>query len=642
MLEKISFGLYNYRMKRIIATVFALFSIVFLAVSCGKRQIDEGDDKRIINSVVLVNFEGGGTFTDEKTKLVNAVFSSGENSLGGYISFVSEGKIAVSTEIIGEITLDNPSDYYMPAYAESEEGYELVNEVGYDNRMYKSGAPDPRGDKQSVETFLRTEELVAEIVQKLNENGLSANTDGDNDGIVDCLTFVFNLPSAPAANSLLWARQGEFLPVKASELVAVYYVDDEYSETEIKEQKLGNKSINDYIFMPLPMILTGENQSSAAICHEFLHVLGAADLYSYTDTEKEAVGELDIMAASFGGALSMPLSYTRYKMGFLSEGENIAPVLQSGEYDLFSTESGKGEIKAYKLVLPEFSARKESFYIEYREKVGYGAGLSNGFTGGAFIVYRVNEDNGYISSDGKTYGANYLGNAYGENEVYVFRFGKTDSSGGFEENETISKNNISHAAISDQAGYTSFGGEGKRGNVICYSDGTDTGVSVSFKRYNENGSATFEIKFDRNVKTSAEVDKPTIFKSRSGKITLSFDAPLQSGNMYILESDKLISGITAEGVISGKYGKIKAIPAAFMRAEISGEKNYIYVATDVGGELELYTYALKAEEKNIIKGALITGGIIFAVAAISVAIVAAVVTKKRRSLRGRDTNGDKK
>ena len=468
-------------MKRIIATVFAVFSLVFFAVSCGRGQIDEGDDKKIINSAVLVNFAGGETFTNEKTELTKAVFSSGENSLDSYISFVSEGKIAVSTEILGEITLDNPSDYYMPAYAESEEGYELVNEVGYDNRMYRSGAPDPRRDKQSAEGFLRTEELVAEVAQKLNEKGLKANTDGDNDGAADCLTLVFNLPSAPKANSLLWARQGEFLPVKASELGAVYHIDDKYSKTEIKEQKLGNKSINDYIFMPLPMIAANGTVEPAAICHEFLHVLGAADLYSYTDTGKEAVGELDIMAASYGGALSMPLSYTRYKIGFLSEGENIAPVLQSGEYDLFSTESGKGKIKAYKLVLPEFLARKESFYIEYREKIGYGEGLSNGFAGGAFIVYRVNEDNGYISSDGKTYGSNYLGNAYGENEVYVFRFGKISSSGGYEENETVSKNNVSHAAISDQAGYTSFGGEGEKGNIICYSDGTNSGVSVSFK-----------------------------------------------------------------------------------------------------------------------------------------------------------------
>lgn len=636
MLEKFTPGLYNCRMKRIIATVFAVFSLVVFAVSCGKGQIDYGDDKKIINSAVFVNFAGGEGFTNEKTERAKAVFSSGENSLEGYISFASEGKISVSTEILGEITLDNSSDYYMPAYAESEEGYELISEVGYDNRMYKGGTPDPRGDKQSAEAFLRTEELIAEATQKLNEKGLKANTDGDNDGAADCITLVFDLPFVPAANSLLWAKQGRFLAFNAGELGTAYYVDDKYSETEIKEQKLGNKSINDYIFMPLPMMVTGENLSSAAICHEFLHVLGAADLYSYTDKGKEAVGELDIMAASYGGIPAMPLSYTRYKIGFLSEGENVAPILKSGEYDLFSTESGKGKIKAYKLVLPEFSARKESFYIEYREKIGYGEGLSNDFTDGAFIVYRVNEDNGYVSPDGRTYGSNYLGNAYGENEVYVFRFGKTNSSGDFTENETVSKNNISHASISDKTGYTSFGGEGKKGNVICYSDGTNTGVSVSFKKRNENGSATFEIKFDRNVKTPAEVDKPTIFKSRSGKITLFLDAPMQSGNMYIFESDKLISGVTAEGVASGKYGETKTIPAAFMRAEISGEKNYVYVAEDTGGELKLYVYALKAEEKSIVKGALVTGGIIFAVAAISVVVVAVVMAKKRKSNAGDD------
>ena len=106
---------------------------------------------------------------------------------------------------------------------------------------------------------------------------------------------------------------------------------------------------------------------------------------------------------------------------------------------------------------------------------------------------------------------------------------------------------------------------------------------------------------------------------------------MQSGNMYIFESDKLISGVTTEGVASGKYGETKTVPAAFMRAEISGEKNYVYVAEDTGGELKLYVYALKAEEKSIVKGALVTGGAITAVAAVSVVVVAVVAAKKRKS-----------
>ena len=68
-----------------------------------------------------------------------------------------------------------------------------------------------------------------------------------------------------------------------------------------------------------------------------------------------------------------------------------------------------------------------------------------------------------------------------------------------------------------------------------------------------------------------------------------------------------------------------------MRAEISGEKNYVYVAEDTGGELKLYVYALKAEEKSIVKGALVTGGAITAVAAVSVVVVAVVAAKKRKS-----------
>ena len=169
-------------------------------------------------------------------------------------------------------------------------------------------------------------------------------------------------------------------------------MDEKYSGVDIKPQKLGNRSINDYIFLPYPMLEKRGDPNSAVACHEFMHVLGAADAYSYETADEEFVGELDVMASGYGRETpGMPLSYVLYKIGFLSEGENIAPVLAPGEYTLFSTESGRGETKAYKLVLPDYETKRESFYVEYREKTGYGAGLSSGFEDGAFIVYRVNE-----------------------------------------------------------------------------------------------------------------------------------------------------------------------------------------------------------------------------------------------------------
>ena len=53
------------------------------------------DDKKIINSAVFVNFAGGEGFTNEKAERAKAVFSSGENSLEGYISFASEASCSV-------------------------------------------------------------------------------------------------------------------------------------------------------------------------------------------------------------------------------------------------------------------------------------------------------------------------------------------------------------------------------------------------------------------------------------------------------------------------------------------------------------------------------------------------------------------
>ena len=589
--------------------------------------------ERLINSVVLVNFSGEKSFNDEMKSNVKSVFSDGENSLESYVSFISLGKTSVVTKIVGEVALDFTADYFMPAYAYSAEdaAYVKINENGYDNRRFNAdGNPDANGPKKSADEFLRSEELVAAANEKIT---CRTETDGNGDGAADCFALVFALDETPAEDSLLWAKKSVYLTGNADDLKGAYVVDEKYSGREIKSQKLGDKSINDYIFLPYPMLERKGKPNSVAACHEFMHVLGAADAYSYEGTGEEFVGELDVMASGYGGETpGMPLAYTLYKIGFLSEGENVAPVLAPGEYTLFSAESGRSKTKAYKLVLPEYKTKGESFYVEYREKTGYGAGLSSGFEDGAFIVYRVNERNGYARPGGG-FGKEYLGNAYGEPETFAFRFRQKLLFGGYYENPRVSTNGVSHAAISDLPGYTSFGENKSASGAITYSDGTETGVVVSFKRRNSDGSATFEINFDCNAEVSAEVDYCGITKDETG-IFAQFYSPFDGRNIYVLETDKPLSSHTPEDIVNGKFGEPTVTSAAFMRARLSGEKNYVYVVYEENGKFIEKKHVLTPVGSNFaLKKVLVSVGAFLAgAAAIIVAVAVCAAAKKHKNV----------
>lgn len=638
-LEKKARKLYNLIMKKVMKkTLAAVLAVIFLncfLYSCGKTESGnaEKDGSEKINTVVLVSFAGGGKFSDDMKAVTEKVFTGGENSLDSYVSFISMGKTSVKTQIVAEVTVDNGADYYSPAYELRGGAYEKVNENGYDNRRFSfKNEPDPNGTKSSIDAFFRTENLVAEVNEKL-KGQLSGEikTDGDNDGNADCLTLVLCLDAAPEKESVLWAKKSRFLSGETDGLSSAYVVDEKYSEKTIKEQKIGDKSIIDYIFLPYPLLEKDGKALSSAACHEFMHVLGAADLYSYEDERRELVGELDIMAVDRSEAAPvLPLSYTLYKIGFLSEGENIAPVLSGGKYTLFSTESGKGKIKAYKLVLPGYETKRESFYIEYREKIGYGAELSNGFDGGAFIIYRVNEDNGYILPNG-TYGEEYLGNAYGKDEVYVFRFMKRGFISDYTENEKVSLGGISYAAISDLPGYSSFGLGKGAADYVRYSDGDNAGVEISFVSRNEDGSATFEIHFDQSEEVAAEVDYQGIFREKSG-IFAEFTSPFVKGNVYVLETDKRLSSHSAEDIVNGKFGKPTITPLAFMRAKISGEKRFVYVVYEENGNYVEKAHVIKPSEgeaeKLFVKiGVISLGSAVVLIGGIFLA--AALISKKK-------------
>ena len=102
------------------------------------------------------------------------------------------------------------------------------------------------------------------------------------------------------------------------------------------------------------------SQQQGVIAHEFLHALGLPDLYRQ-DSSGEPVGQWDIMA-SVSSFLQYPLSYLRYRQGWLPAGP---PITQSGTYTLTAV-SGTGGDKLFMLKTP--LSDTEFICLEYRKK----------------------------------------------------------------------------------------------------------------------------------------------------------------------------------------------------------------------------------------------------------------------------------
>jgi len=117
---------------------------------------------------------------------------------------------------------------------------------------------NPNGYNGETQRRLREHALLRDAVNWINANSpvpASLNIDGDNDGLVDNISFIIRGGNGAWA-SLLWAHRW------------VLYTYDVF---------INGKQVWDYTFQP-------ESQVSVGIlCHELFHALGAPDLYHYDD-----------------------------------------------------------------------------------------------------------------------------------------------------------------------------------------------------------------------------------------------------------------------------------------------------------------------------------------------------------------------
>lgn len=609
--------------NKILATflLFALSLGLVLSVGCEAETVSE------INAVIMVEFVGVETpFTPNDEGLLKKAFS-GEESLKNFIYKNSNGKVNLDSRILATVRVPKPVDYFMPKYEYDyiEKQYNVINELGYDNRCYDySGVVNIDG-KQSVERFFREQELVYLTVEHANQTIAKLN----EDIVLSNLTIVPSKLNRSVVNgSVFWPHQAKVFTGDAQSLSEVYYMGD--TAGDIKSVKLGNKSINGYILLPYAFISDGETVNITTLCHEYMHALGAPETYSLT-SDTTLVGEFDITAGKDTKKPNLSLSYLRQKMGWLDEGEQIKGVPKSGEYFLTAVES-EGGVKAYKIALPDYYETGECFYVEYRT-LGEGS-LSTDPTDGV-IVYRVNEKNGYVNSKGET-GVAWYGNAYAE-EIYVFRFDRELGSF-YEKRQEITKNGICYATIADKVGYTVFGSDSGDKNAITYSNGKNTGVIVEFLS-KTNGVAKIKI-------TLPEVDYSSI-SQREGLVdgvanrrSLWFGKRGEDTLAYLLYTDKKLSNPTPENLISGQYGEVKIYQTAMLKVDLpkfDGYEKHVYLCYKTGDELsEVKTFRI-AGIKNV---NIVFVGVVAGVLGIGLPTAFFLIVKKLSSGTKNKNDGD--
>ena len=255
---------------------------------------------------------------------------------------------------------------------------------------------------------------------------------------------------------------------------------------------LYGKKVAQYNIVPRDnLILVGNVcMGYAVVSHEFLHSLGAPDLYRTggNNVAGQPVGIWDEMAEPLASGASYPLAYTRKDLGWL----DIQTVTESGDYTLQPAKAASGD-RAY--ILKTSRSDSEFFVIEYRpgsqNRFEYDSLYANeGYNiQGGLIVYRVN-----TSVQDHT-------NIRGENYIYVYRPGTAaDCEAATEESQVKSGvNAVRDAAITPTGSRTSLGSadlnEPCTKDTIFYSGGSNSGIVIDNVRFNDDGTATFHVEF---------------------------------------------------------------------------------------------------------------------------------------------------
>lgn len=384
---------------------------------------------QVDNLVLMVNFseDGANTFQTNFSRyqeMYTGPESEPNRSLSQYISTISDGQVTVNTyfpQVVNNVFLPVTIQGSASAYPDASYGVQFVQQV---------------------------------ITAAQNTSGLSFPTKLDSmrgDGYIDNLTIIVQIDGNNTS--------GAFGSRKA-----------DWGENQTL---LHGWHVGAYNVLPTNMLRLGTDydQGYALASHEFLHTLGAPDLYRTAGEAGDPVGRWWDLMAGANFTASYPLAYTRSELRWMQ----IETLKDSGTYTLWPAEGASGS-RAY--ILKTSRSDSEFFVVEYRKKPENRQDYDYYIPESGLIVYRVNN------------AVDYHTNKEGNNYIYVFRKDTKDPAKAQEDESkaTVGGQYRKSLGSSDlNAHYTS--------DTIFYSDGSNSGIVIDNVVTKEDGSVSFDVKF---------------------------------------------------------------------------------------------------------------------------------------------------
>ena len=386
---------------------------------------------QVDNLVLMVNFsdDGENTFQTNFSRyqeMYTGPASEPNRSVSTYISTISDGQVTVNTyfpQVVNNVFQPITIQGSASAYPDASDGARFVQQV---------------------------------ITAAQNTRGLSFPSKLDSmrgDRYIDNLTIIVQVDGDKTS--------GAFGSRKAD------WGDN--------QTLLYGWHVGAYNVLPTSMLRLGTayDQGYALASHEFLHTLGAPDLYRTAGEAGDPVGRWWDLMAGPNFTASYPLAYTRSKLRLME----IETLKDSGTYTLWPAEGTSGT-RAY--ILKTSRSDSEFFVVEYRKKPEKENRQDYDYyiPESGLIVYRVNN------------AVDYHTNKEGNNYIYVFRKGTTDPAKAQEEasQATVGGQYRKSLGSSDlNAHYTS--------DTIFYSDGSNSGIVIDNVVTKEDGSVSFDVEF---------------------------------------------------------------------------------------------------------------------------------------------------
>ena len=489
----------NLNINKILLIIFVFIGVVLLY----PNSVCAEEYDKVSNVVIFV--KGSDDSRDifnanTNWNLIEKMYNKNEmgsidNSFKNYIKTISEGKLEVEN--------------YFPQESEdklSVSTYTL---------------------SKSISEYKSSDSIVEEVIDAVKNSKISYNInsklDNMNTSYLDNLTIIVQ---GKSDNSIIGSHKAE------------------YSGTN----KINGLSVSNYNIIPSADLVSDDGTTNVAryaqvkISHEFLHTLGLPDLYRKTDVG-EPVGSWDIMA-NVGYVLQYPLSYLRYKQGWIGSNE----ITKSGTYTLDAV-SGTGSNKLFILKTP--LSDSEYIALEYRKKSTNLTDIESGIPNSGLLMYRINN-----KVEDST-------NVRGKNYIYIYRPDVADKDSGndlIESGDYKGFNKYYNATLSPEVGRTEYGStdltKSFTDNTLYYSGGQNSGIKISNVKYSDNkNQITFDVDFaDYNEENlwgsigvlSGNAYGSTLYKDKKNNL-MYIAYPNRSGSSSKV-SVKKINGNTLEQV----------------------------------------------------------------------------------------------